>query len=80
MNTVCPGYCHSEMVDPHFEAMPDLAEAILNRHSAMGRLGEAAEAAEAMLWFCSDASSFVNGATLAVDGGTTTGLDWPGAS
>ncbi|MDA0979654.1 MAG: SDR family oxidoreductase, partial [Proteobacteria bacterium] len=41
------------------------------------RLGEAAEAAEAMLWFCSDASSFVNGATLAVDGGPTTGLDWP---
>lgn len=77
VNTVCPGYCHSEMVDPHFEALPDLAEAVLKRHSAMERLGEAAEAAEAMLWFCSDASSFVNGATLAVDGGPTTGLDWP---
>jgi len=79
VNTVCPGYCHSEMVDPHFEALPDLAAEILNRHSAMGKLGEASDAAEAMLWFCSDASSFVNGATLTVDGGTTTPLDWPAA-
>ena len=77
VNTVCPGYCHSEMVDPHFEALPELAASVLKRHSAMERLGESAEAAEAMLWFCSDASSFVNGATLAVDGGPTTGLDWP---
>jgi NAD(P)-dependent dehydrogenase (short-subunit alcohol dehydrogenase family) len=80
VNTVCPGYCHSEMVDPYFEALPDLAEAVLKRHSAMERLGESAEAAEAMLWFCSDASSFVNGAALTVDGGPTTGLDWPTAS
>ena len=79
MNTVCPGYCHSEMVDPHFEALPELAESVLKRHSAMERLGESAEAAEAMLWFCSDASSFVNGAALTVDGGSTTGLDWPTA-
>ena len=77
VNTVCPGYCHSEMVDPHFEALPDLAEDVLKRHSAMERLGESAEAAEAMLWFCSDASSFVNGSALTVDGGPTTGLDWP---
>lgn len=77
VNTVCPGYCHSEMVDPHFEALPDLAENVLKRHSAMERLGESAEAAEAMLWFCSDASSFVNGSALTVDGGPTTGLDWP---
>ena len=79
VNTVCPGYCHSEMVDPHFEALPDLAGDILKRHSAMERLGESAEAAEAMLWFCSDASSFVNGSVLAVDGGATTGLDWASA-
>jgi NAD(P)-dependent dehydrogenase (short-subunit alcohol dehydrogenase family) len=80
VNTVCPGFCHSEMVDPHFEAMPDLAGDILRRHSAMEKLGEASEAAEAMLWFCSGASSFVNGATLAVDGGTTTPFNWPSVS
>lgn len=74
VNTVCPGYCHSEMVDPSFEALPELAGEILKRHSAAERLGNAEEAAEAMLWLCSDASSFVNGATLTVDGGTTSRL------
>ncbi len=74
VNTVCPGYCHSEMVDPAFEAQPELAKSVLNRHSATKRLGESDEAAEVMAWLCSDASSFVNGASLTVDGGTTARL------
>ncbi|MEH6518265.1 MAG: glucose 1-dehydrogenase [Halioglobus sp.] len=74
VNSVCPGFCHSEMVDPAFEAHPEFAKAILNRHSATARLGNADEAAETMAWLCSDASSFVSGASLAVDGGTTTRL------
>ena len=74
VNSVCPGFCHSEMVDPEFEAQPELANAILNRHSAAERLGESDEAAETMAWLCSDASSFVSGATLTVDGGMTTRL------
>lgn len=74
VNSILPGYCHSEMVSPAFEAQPELANAILNRHSAMSRLGNPDEAAETMAWLCSDASSFVNGASLTVDGGTTTRL------
>ncbi len=35
----------------------------------MGRVGDLHEAAEAILWLCSDASSFVTGVTLPVDGG-----------
>jgi len=74
VNSVCPGFCHSEMVDPEFEAQPELARSLLKRHSAAERLGTSDEAAEAMAWFCSDASSFVSGATLTVDGGATTRL------
>ena len=40
----------------------------------MNRLGEAEETANAIVWLCSDAASFVNGAVLPVDGGAATRL------
>jgi NAD(P)-dependent dehydrogenase (short-subunit alcohol dehydrogenase family) len=33
------------------------------------RLGEPGEVAEAVVWLCSDAASFVNGHAMAIDGG-----------
>lgn len=74
VNAVCPGFAHSEMVDPYVEAAPALMKATIARHSAMNRLADSAEIAEAIAWLCSDAASFVNGAQLAVDGGPTTRL------
>jgi A-factor type gamma-butyrolactone 1'-reductase (1S-forming) len=35
----------------------------------LGRVADAAEVAEAVLWLCSDAASYVTGVTLPVDGG-----------
>jgi 3alpha(or 20beta)-hydroxysteroid dehydrogenase len=35
----------------------------------MGRLGEPREVGELVAWLCSDAASYVTGATFAVDGG-----------
>lgn len=35
----------------------------------MNRMGSAQEVAEAVVWLCSDAASFVTGTALAVDGG-----------
>lgn len=74
VNVVSPGYTHSEMVDPYVEAAPDVIKAVVSRHSALNRLGIAEETAEAIVWLCSDASRFVNGAVLPVDGGDTSRL------
>jgi NAD(P)-dependent dehydrogenase (short-subunit alcohol dehydrogenase family) len=74
VNVVSPGFTHSEMVDPYVEAEPELMKAVVSRHSAMNRLGETAEIAEAITWLSSDEAGFVNGAVLPVDGGNTTRL------
>lgn len=74
VNALCPGYCHSEMVDPYVEAEPALFEKILDRHSAMKRLGESQEVADAIAWLLSPRSSFVNGVAIPIDGGPTSRL------
>ena len=35
----------------------------------MGRVGTPEEVAEAVVWLCSDAASFVTGHTMTIDGG-----------
>lgn len=53
---------------------PESRKTIEDRWTAMtaaGRIGDPAEAAEAVLWLCSDASSYVVGHSLIVDGGLT---------
>lgn len=74
INAVCPGFIHSEMVDPYVEAQPELMGRVINRHSAMNRLGEPDEVARAVAWLLSGEASFVNGAALLVGGGDTTRL------
>ncbi len=74
VNALCPGFCHSEMVDPHVSSSPELFEKLLKRHSAMNRLGESSEVAEAIAWLLSASSSFVNGAAIPIEGGETARL------
>jgi len=74
VNSVNPGFVHSEMVDPYVESAPELMKDLVSRHSAMNRLGEASEVAAGVAWLCSDAASFVNGTVLRMDGGETTRL------
>lgn len=49
---------------------PEVMEARIAAHP-IGRIGEADEIAEAIVWLCSDKSSFVTGVAFPVDGGYT---------
>ena len=72
VNAICPGVVHTPLADAYIKEHPD-AEAQVNAQSPMGRMGKPSEIAAAVVWLCSDASSYVNGAALAVDGGWTAG-------
>lgn len=68
VNAVCPAYTDTAMVHGAIAGNPIMAS-IMTRAIPMGRLGLAGEIAEAVVWLCSDASSFVTGHSLALDGG-----------
>ncbi len=68
VNAVCPAYTDTAMVKGAIAGNPVMAS-IMTRAIPMGRLGRAEEVAEAVVWLCSDASSFVTGHSLALDGG-----------
>jgi NAD(P)-dependent dehydrogenase (short-subunit alcohol dehydrogenase family) len=68
VNAVCPGFIETPMTEAHSRLNPDL-EPWIRRIQPMGRLGTADEVAEAVLWLCSDAASFITGHALVIDGG-----------
>jgi NAD(P)-dependent dehydrogenase (short-subunit alcohol dehydrogenase family) len=70
INAVCPGIIDTPMV-PSMRATQAEAMRELMKDVPIGRLGRAEEIADAVLWLCSSAASFVIGHALAVDGGYT---------
>jgi NAD(P)-dependent dehydrogenase (short-subunit alcohol dehydrogenase family) len=62
------------MVDPYIESAPDLIRRTISRHSAMNRVGESEEVADAVAFLLSGESSFINGTTLLIGGGDATRL------
>jgi NAD(P)-dependent dehydrogenase (short-subunit alcohol dehydrogenase family) len=70
VNGVAPGTIRTERVR-RLPEEPGGAEylAAIERQHPMGRIGEPAEVASAILFLASDEASFVTGAVLPVDGG-----------
>ena len=69
VNALRPGFFPTEWSMKHF-ITPEREAAILG-HTAMQRYGQPSELVGAVLWLLSDASSFVTGAEIPVDGGFT---------
>jgi NAD(P)-dependent dehydrogenase (short-subunit alcohol dehydrogenase family) len=70
INAICPGTARSRMVDEWMDGSAE-AEAEVAALHPIGRIAEPEEIARAALWLASDASSFVVGVALPVDGGYT---------
>jgi NAD(P)-dependent dehydrogenase (short-subunit alcohol dehydrogenase family) len=69
INAVCPGAIETPMLVNAMAARRRDPEDVIRRLSLVGRFGQATEVANAVLWLCSDQSSFTVGHALAVDGG-----------
>jgi NAD(P)-dependent dehydrogenase (short-subunit alcohol dehydrogenase family) len=67
VNCVCPGVIHTPMTESLLSD-PEL-RARLVASEPVGRVGTPEEIAEAVVWLCSDAASFVTGHAMSVDGG-----------
>ena len=68
VNAVCPGVIQTPMVARVSGNRPDVLDKMIAAEP-IGRSGQPEEIAEAVVWLCSDAASFVTGHAMAVDGG-----------
>ncbi|MEH2351592.1 MAG: SDR family oxidoreductase [Nostoc sp.] len=70
VNAVAPGYIDTSMMDRFTGGTPEGRQKVVSEEP-IGRMGQPEEIANAVVWLCSDASSFVVGHTLVIDGGQT---------
>jgi sorbose reductase len=70
VNAICPGYMRTDMLDKTFKNNPEWEDA-WNHFTPMGRIGEGKELRGAVVFLASEASSYVTGIELFVDGGYT---------
>jgi NAD(P)-dependent dehydrogenase (short-subunit alcohol dehydrogenase family) len=73
VNALAPGFFLTDqnrylLLDPATGDLTPRGQTVV-AHTPMGRLGEPADLAGAVVWLCSDAARFVTGVVLPVDGG-----------
>jgi len=70
VNAICPGVIRTPMIE-RFTGGSAEAEKQFEQLEPVGRLGTPEEIAETVVWLCQDASAFITGCALPVDGGWT---------
>lgn len=73
VNAIAPGFIYSAMTDKALNSDPERKAKVFGR-TPMGRMGEAADIGEAAFYLASDASKYVTGVILPVDGGNSIGF------
>jgi NAD(P)-dependent dehydrogenase (short-subunit alcohol dehydrogenase family) len=80
VNAICPGGIATSIFaraagleGDHAQSTVDVVTVALGDMAPIRRSGQPLDIAEAALWLASDASNFVSGQAIAVDGGLTTG-------
>ena len=68
VNAVCPGVIQTPMIDRFTGADQETVKQFESMEP-IGRMGQPEEVAEAAIWLCADAASFVTGNAMTVDGG-----------
>jgi gluconate 5-dehydrogenase len=67
VNAIAPGFFHSRLAD----AVIDIYERSIQENNVIPRIGKEGELKGIALFLASDASSYITGQTIAVDGGMT---------
>jgi NAD(P)-dependent dehydrogenase (short-subunit alcohol dehydrogenase family) len=68
VNAICPGTTRTPMIEQLTQRNPQ-AETQMIARIPLGRMATPEEIAEAVVWLCSDAATFITGHTLVADGG-----------
>ena len=71
INAVNPGFIATDMIDRLVDQVGGTANDLAST-VPMGRMGQAEEIAQAIVFLCSDAASYITGQPLVIDGGLTT--------
>jgi NAD(P)-dependent dehydrogenase (short-subunit alcohol dehydrogenase family) len=73
VNVVAPG----TILTHNLERAGEQAQQAAARANPMGRIGQADEVADLVLWLCSEQSSYITGAVMPIDGGQSAGVKPP---
>lgn len=70
INAICPGLVDTPLIAQMLTESKDFADRLIGSHP-LGRIAKTREISDAVVWLCSDKSSYLVGAALPLDGGYT---------
>lgn len=73
VNAIAPGFIYSAMTEKALDADPERKAKVFSR-TPMGIMGQPSDIGDAALFLASDASKFITGVVLPVDGGNSIGF------